>query len=132
MLIRPISPVPGVVTDYVIGFSADAEFKKSDVMYVTFPGELNVNKYKGKSRRCTSLFYPDDKISCKEVSTNRLRITGLFTTNDKTYAVKIQTVRNMKSEGYTSNFKIEVDSKDGSYKAEKATQLRISMLEELD
>lgn len=78
------------------------------------------------------MFTGDVKVSCSEVSSNKVKITKLFPVNDKTYAVVIRGIKNMETAGYTSNFKIEVDASDGSYKAEKSTQLRISMLETIE
>ena len=35
--IRPINPVPSVVTDYEFIFTADAEFSFTDTLMITFP-----------------------------------------------------------------------------------------------
>lgn len=40
LFIRPLNPVPNVITTYEFTFSADAEFNTSDVLLITFPPEI--------------------------------------------------------------------------------------------
>jgi len=118
--IRPADPRPGKLSAYTISFSASAEFSESDILYVTFPSELTLEKASGADR-CASVFAPEAKVSCSEKGANKLKITGLFPENDRQYAVMIQAVTNMQQAGSTSNFIIEVKDKKDSSKAEKRT-----------
>ena len=62
LYIRPINPVPNVITNYEISFSADAEFNTTDQMVITFPLEISVypkittSRMLASSVKCQSMF----------------------------------------------------------------------------
>ena len=91
---RPINPIPGVTTDYEITFGADAEFYNGYILKIEFPSEITVKNYQGRllqnrSGRCSDLLRSSNRITCSEISSNTIRIDGLFTTNNKQYGVYI-------------------------------------------
>jgi hypothetical protein len=137
--IRAQNPVPLALTEYEIVFSADAEFSPTDYMQITFPPEMSLSRnstafllsrqLQAAQPRCRSLFNTSQKLGCSDQGNNTLRINGLFTSNNKQYAVRIANITNPVSSGSTSAMIIEVRNQANQTIASRSTLSRVTILE---
>ncbi|CDW89223.1 UNKNOWN [Stylonychia lemnae] len=138
LYIRPINPIPNVITNYEFSFSADAEFNITDQLVINFPPEIAVfpkvttSRMLAASRKCVSMFQPWVQLNCSQLSNNSILIKGLFTNNFEQYGVRIYDVQNPINAGSTSGFLVEAQSQSALTIASRSTNTRITIYEKID